>query len=169
MLIAGVVIMSVLWLFPPTEIVYLIEVDETTRTSYFSDSIDTSTEVSLSKFLFDFDISTTGNSTLYVRRIEARGVRIELFHANAQTAFSEQVPVTVGHRFEIEIENDDKGYYNPLQGWIDPIQINITGSFALRRKPLYSDVLMSFGAIVLACGLLTYMRTEYKARARVEK
>jgi hypothetical protein len=85
------------------------------------------------------------------------------------TAFDDDVQISVGDIYRIEVANDDKGHYNPLQGWIDPIEISITGSLLLQRKPLYYNLLMAFGAIMLAGGLLIYIRTDIKARTRVEK
>lgn len=169
LLIVGIIIISALLLFPQYETVDSVEVDETTRYSYSSDSIDTSSEAALSRFQLDFNLHSTDNSTLYVRMIIARGERIEIFRTHAGTAFDDKVPITVGYRYEVEVANDDEGHYNPLQGWIDPIEISITGSFSLQRKPLYYDMLMSFGAIMLAGGLLIYIRTDHKAHARVEK
>lgn len=159
LLIAGVIIISVLLVFPQAETMNRIEVDVTTRSSYLSPPFD-----ALNEYWLNLNIHSTDNCTLHVRSDDLG----DIFQISG-TTFDDEIQIPTRDMYRVEVANDDKGHYNPLQGWIDPIEISITGSFFLQRKPLYYDLLLSFGAIMLAGGLLIYMRTDYKAHARVEK
>jgi len=154
LLITGLGIICVLLLFPQVETVSETEIDMTTRNSYFSPSFRAE-----EGYWLDLDIHSTGNSTLYVRG-HTKG---EIFQVSG-TTFEYKVSITPGDIYRIEVANNDEGHWSPLHVWIDPIEINITGSFCLRRKPLYYHLLMSFGAIMLAVGLLISMHMEHKAR-----
>lgn len=66
------------------------------------------------------------HSTLYVRG-HSQG---EIFQVSG-TTFEYKAPITAGDIYQVEVANDDEGHWSPLQGWIDPIEINVTGSFCL--------------------------------------
>ncbi len=146
LMITGLVIVCVLLLFPQVETVSKTEIDMTTRSSYFSPSFRAE-----DGYWLDLDIRSTGNSTLYVRG-HTRG---EIFHALG-TTFEYKVSITAENVYRIEVANNDEGHWGPL-GWIDPIEINITGSFCLQKKPVYYHLVVSLGAIMLAVGLLISM------------
>jgi len=152
LLITGLVIICVLLLFPQVETVSKTEIDMTTRSSYFSPSFRAE-----DGYWLDLDIHSTGNSTLHVRG-HTRG---EIFQIPG-TIFEYKVPITAGDIYRIEVANNDEGHWSWFT-WIDPIEINITGSFCLQMKPVYYHLLMSFGAIMLAIGLLISMYMEHKA------
>jgi len=155
LLITGLVIICVLLLFPQVETVSKTEINMTTRSSYFSPSFRAE-----DGYWLDLDIHSTGNSTLHVRG-HTRG---EIFQV-PRTTFEYKVPITAGDIYRIEVANNDEGHWGGFS-WIDPIEINITGSFCLERKPVYYHLSISFGAIMLAVGLLISMHTEYKAKQK---
>ncbi len=155
LLITGLVIICVLLLFPQVETVSKTEIDMTTRSSYFSLSFRAE-----GGYWLDLDIHSTGNSTLYVRG-HSQG---EIFQVSG-TTFEYKVSITAGDIYRVEVANDDEGHWGGFS-WIDPIEINITGNFCLQRKPVDYHLLMSFGAIMLAVGLLISMHAEHKARQK---
>jgi len=146
LLITGLVIICVLLLFSQVETVSKTEIDITTRSSYFSPSFRAE-----DGYWLDLDIHSTGNSTLYVQG-HTQGEKFQV----SGTTFEYKVSITAENVYRIEVANNDEGHWGPL-GWIDPIEINITGSFYLQKKPVYYHLLMSLGAIMLAVGLLISM------------
>lgn len=127
----------------------------TTRSSYLSPSFRVE-----NGYWLDLDIHSTGNSTLYVRGHTRR----EIYQVSG-TLLSTRCQLQL-EIYQIEVANNDEGHWSLLQGWIDPIEINITGSFCLQMKPVYYHLLMSFGAIMLTVGLLISMHMEHKARQK---
>lgn len=161
LLMAGLTIISVLLLFPQTEMVSQTTIDMTTTGWYNSDKFRAE-----SGYWLDLDISSTGASVLHIV-----GQTVgEIFNVEG-TTYRYSITIPSGDVYQVQVENK-AGHYEWLIIWT-PDENHITGNFYLKRRPSYFYPLVSFGAIMLVVGLVIipsviYMEYRTRQKAKLE-
>ncbi len=161
MLIAGIIIIGVLFSFPQVETVYQISVDITTTGWYNSDKFRAE-----SGCWRDIDISSTEASALHIV-----GQTVgEIFTVEGST-YKYSVSISRGDVYQVQVEN--KHGHHEWFGfvWV-PDENHFSGNFHLKRTPEYYYSFLLSGAIILVIGLVlipsvSYM--EYQARQKAKR
>lgn len=143
LVIAASLMMSILFSFPQIETLKQVEVNFLTRYSYYSENFRAE-----NGYWLDLDIHTTDASTLIVRGQQTG----DIYQVSGDT-FQYRIFIPVGDVYEVIVANNDKGHWHWFT-WIDPIEINVTGNFYLRRTPTYCNVLMYSTVGMLLIGAL---------------